>query len=179
MDLGNLDETLTGGEVTGQDVLVAAILVVAGLLLAWLIRRWSRRLLERIDNPSEPLFAFGARVAQILVVAVFVGWALTTLGADIGWLTLMVGVAVFIAVLAARPIVEGLGAAAALTTRAAFAIGDEIEVDNTVGEVIDISSRTTVIRRTRASFTVRRRADRGRRSCRDLPAPRRGRSQSR
>ena len=75
----------------------------------------------------------------------FVGWALTTLGADIGWLTLMVAVAVFIGVLAVRPIVEGLGAGAALTTRAAFGVGDEIAVDDTVGEVIDITSRTTVI----------------------------------
>ena len=64
-----------------------------------LIRRWSRRLLKRFDAQSEPLIAFAVRVAQILVVAVFVGWALTTLGADIGWLTLMVAVAVFIAVL--------------------------------------------------------------------------------
>lgn len=146
MDLDNLDETLTGSELTGQDVLVATILVAIGFFLGWLIRRWSRRLLKRFDSQSEPLIAFAVRVAQILVVAVFVGWALTTLGADIGWLTLMVAVAVFIAVLAARPIVEGLGAAAALTTRAAFSVGDEIAVEDTIGEVIDITTRTTVIR---------------------------------
>lgn len=146
MDLDNLDETLTGSELTGQDVLVATILVAIGFFLGWLIRRWSRRLLKRFDAQSEPLIAFAVRVAQILVVAVFVGWALTTLGADIGWLTLMVAVAVFVAVLAARPIVEGLGAAAALTTRAAFSVGDEIAVNDTIGEVIDITTRTTVIR---------------------------------
>ncbi len=147
MDLSKLGEALTGEEVTGENVLAAFVLVAVGLFLAWLTRRWSRRLLKRVDNHSEPLIAFAARVLQVLIVAVFVGWALTTLGADIGWLTLMVVVAVFIFVLAARPIVEGLGAGAALTTRAAFSVGDEIAVDDTVGEVIDITSRTTVIRK--------------------------------
>ena len=146
MDLSKLDEAISGEQLTGEDILAALILVAVGFFLAWLTRRWSRRLLKRVDKQSEPLVAFAARVAQILVVAVFVGWALTTLGADIGWLTLMVAVAVFIGVLAARPIVEGLGAGAALTTRAAFSVGDEIAVDDTVGEVTDITSRTTVIR---------------------------------
>jgi hypothetical protein len=86
--------------------------LVVGFLLAWLIRRWSRRLLTRFDRQSEQLIALGVRVTQVLVIAVFVGWALTRLGADIGWLTLLV-VAVFIIVLAARPIIEGLGAGAA------------------------------------------------------------------
>ena len=147
MDLSKLSEAFTGEEVTGEDVLAALILVAVGLFLAWLTRRWSRRLLKRLDAQSEPLIAFAARVAQVLVLSVFVGWALTTLGADIGWLTLMVVVAVFIFVLAARPIVEALGGRAALTTRAAFSVGDEIAVDDAVGEAIDITSRTTVIRK--------------------------------
>ena len=144
--MGKLDEAIAGEQLTGEDVLPALILVAIGFFLAWLTRRWSRRLLKRVDKQSEPLVAFVARVAQVLVLAVFVGWALTTLGADIGWLTLMVAVAAFIGVLAARSIVEGLGAGAALTTRAAFSVGDEIAVDDVVGEVIDITSRTTVIR---------------------------------
>lgn len=142
-----LDEAFTGTDVTGEDVLAAGVLIVIGLLLAWLIRRWSRRFVKRVDSQSEQLVVLGARIAQILVLAVFVGWALSRLGADIGWLTLMVLVAVFIGVLAARPVVEGLGAGAALTTRPAFSIGDEIAVEDTVGEVIDITSRTTVIRK--------------------------------
>jgi small-conductance mechanosensitive channel len=146
VDLSKLDEAIAGKQVTGEDVLAAIILVAIGFFLAWLTRRWSRRLLKRVNSQSEPLVAFAARIAQILVVAVFVGWALTTLGADIGWLTLMVAVAVFIGVLAVRPIVEGLGAGAALSTRPAFSVGDEIAVDDTVGEVINITSRSTVIR---------------------------------
>lgn len=39
-----------------------------------------------------------------------------------------------------------LDAGAALATRAAFGMGDEIGIDDTVGEVNDITSRTTVIR---------------------------------
>ena len=146
VDWGKLDEAFTGQDVTGEDVFAAAVILVVGFLLAWLIRRWSRRLLARFDTQSEQLIAFSARVAQVLVIAVFVGWALTRLGADIGWLTLLVIVAAFITVLAARPIIEGLGAGAALSTRPAFSVGDEVAVDDTVGEVTDITSRSTVIR---------------------------------
>lgn len=147
MDWSKLGEAFTGQEITGEDVVAAAVLVIIGFALAWFIRRWSRRLLKRVDNSqSELLIGLVVRVAQVLVIAVFVGWALSRLGADIGWLTLMVVVAVFITVLAARPVVEGLGAAAALSTRPAFSIGDEIEVDDTVGQVTDITSRSTVIR---------------------------------
>jgi small conductance mechanosensitive channel len=146
VDWGKVDEALTGKTITGEDLFAAALLLAVGFFLAWLVRRWSKRLLTRLDVQSEPLVALAARVAQVLVVAVFAGWALSRLGADIGWLTLVVVVGVFIAVLAARPIVEGLGAGAALTTRAAFSVGDEIGVDAMVGEVIDITSRTTVIR---------------------------------
>lgn len=145
MDWDNLEEAFTGQDVTGEDVFAAAVILALGFLLAWLVRRWSRRLLSRFDSQPEQLIALGARVAQVLIIAVFVGWALTRLGVDIGWLTVLVVVATLITVLAARPIIEGLGAGAALSTRPAFSVGDEILVDGTVGKVIDITSRSTVI----------------------------------
>jgi small-conductance mechanosensitive channel len=92
------------------------------------------------------LIGFIVRLAQVLVLAISIGWALTTLGSDIGWLTVMVVVALLIAVLAARPVFEGIGASAALVTRPAFSVGDEIAVDDATGEVIEITNRSTVIK---------------------------------
>jgi small-conductance mechanosensitive channel len=146
IDWGGLDETLTGNELTADTLLSAALLLIIGIGVSFLIGRWRRRLLGTLDDQSGQLIGLILRLVQVLALAVFVGWALTTLGSDIGWLTVMVVVALLIAVLAARPVFEGIGASAALATRRAFSVGDEIAIDDATGEVIEITNRSTVIK---------------------------------
>ena len=50
----------------------------------------------RPDGHSEQLFTLLARLAQILVIAIFAGWAVTRLRSDIGSLTVVVLVALLI-----------------------------------------------------------------------------------
>lgn len=57
-----------------------------------------------------------------------------------------IGVVLAVAVMAGRPALEGLGASAALTSRAAFSVGDQIMVDDVVGEVLEITNYSTVMR---------------------------------
>lgn len=144
--IDELDELLTGNELDWSDVILAGVLIAVGFAVAYVIGRWRRRVLGRPGSQSAQLVSLLARMAQILVIAIFVGWALTRLGSDIGFLTVVVLVALLIGVLALRPILEGMGASAALTTRPAFGIGDEISVGDVVGEVIEITNRSTVIR---------------------------------
>lgn len=146
IDWGSLDEALTGDEIRGEELLAAGILLAIGIGVSFLIGRWRKRLLRRLDQQSGQLLGLIIRLVQVLVLAVFIGWALTTLGSDIGWLTVMVVVGLLIAVLAARPVLEGIGASAALVTRPAFTVGDEISVDDTTGEVLEITNRSTVIK---------------------------------
>ena len=146
MNLDGLDELLTGNDLDWGDVGAAAALLTVGFGISYVIGVWRRRLLGRPGSQSAQLINLLARVGQILVIAVFAGWALTRLGSDIGFLTVVVLVALLIGVLALRPILEGMGASAALTTRPAFGIGDEISVGDVVGEVIEITNRSTVIR---------------------------------
>lgn len=87
------------------------------------------RRLGQPDGQSQQLIGLIARVPQVLVIAIFAGCALTRLGSDIGFLTVMILVAILIAVLAARPVLVGMGASAALATWPASKIGDEISVD--------------------------------------------------
>lgn len=152
MKWDELDEMFTGSDLTWRDLLASFILIVVGFGLSYLIGPWRQRRLGRSDGQSQQVVGMLARVAQVLVIAVFAGWALTRLGADIGLLTLMVVVAVVIAVLAARLLIEGMAAGAALSTRPAFDVGDEIEVDEVVGEVIEITNRSTVIRQRDATM---------------------------
>ena len=146
MSIDEIDQMFAGQELSWRNVAAAAILLAIGFSLSYLIGRWRRRRLGQPDGQSQQLIGLIARVAQVLVIAIFAGWALTRLGSDIGFLTVMILVAVLIAVLAARPVLEGMGASAALTTRPAFKIGDEISVAEIVGEVIEITNRSTVIR---------------------------------
>ena len=140
MDWDNIDELLTGDELTAEAILVALGLFAIGILLAVLIGWWRSRYLGRPEHQAEQVVSVIARVTQILVVAVFVGWALTVLGGSIGWLTVVLLVALAVAVMAGRPALEGLGASAALTSRAAFSVGDQIMVDDVVGEVLEITN---------------------------------------
>lgn len=146
MSFDGLDELLTGNDLDWGDVVAAAALLAVGFAISYVIGVWRRRLLGRPGSQSAQLISLLARVGQVLVIAVFAGWALTRLGSDIGFLTVVVLVALFIGVLALRPILEGIGASAALTTRPAFGIGDEISVGDIAGEVIEITNRSTVIR---------------------------------
>jgi small-conductance mechanosensitive channel len=146
VDWDNIDELLTGDELTAEAILVAVGLFAIGVLLAILIGWWRSRYLGRPEHQTEQVVSVIARVTQILVIAVFVGWALTVLGGSIGWLTVVLLVALAVAVMAGRPALEGLGASAALTSRAAFSVGDEIMVDDVVGEVLEITNYSTVIR---------------------------------
>lgn len=146
IDWGALDEALAGEQVTGENLLATGVVLAIGLVAAWLIGRWRQRRLDRFEDQTRQFFGLTMRIAQVLVVAVSVGWALTTLGADIGWLTVVLLALGVIVVLAARPVLEGMGASAALVTRPAFSVGDEISVDETVGEVLEITNRSTVLR---------------------------------
>ena len=146
MDWDNIDELLTGDELTAEAILVALGLFAIGVLLAIVIGWWRSRYLGRPAHQTQQVVSVIARVTQILVIAVFVGWALTVLGGSIGWLTVVLLVALVVAVMAGRPALEGLGASAALTSRAAFSVGDEIMVDDVVGEVLEITNYSTVLR---------------------------------
>jgi small-conductance mechanosensitive channel len=147
IDWDAIDEALTGGEpVSGEGLLIAAVVLALGFLVAMLIGRWRRRRLRNLDDQTGQFLGLGTRFAQVVVMALSVGWALTSLGANIGWLTIVLLVSGVVVVLAARPVLEGMGASAALVTRPAFSIGDEIQVDDVIGEVTEITNRSTVIR---------------------------------
>ena len=104
--IDQIDELLTGNELQWADVIVAGVLLVVGFAVAYVIGRWRRRVLGRPGTQSAQLVSLLTRVSQILVIAIFAGWALTRLGSDIGFLTVVVLVALLIGVLALRPILE-------------------------------------------------------------------------
>ena len=148
MDFDEIEKALTGQDVTGTDALVALGLVVVGVLSYVVVGRLLRRAVDRLPDNVVPGEAFdiGIRLARFLVLGIFLAWALTVLGANAGWLTLVIVTLLLIAGIAAKPFVDGLASSVVVATRSAFSVGDEIAVDEIVGRVERIANRSTVIR---------------------------------
>lgn len=148
MDLDELEEALTGQDITGTDVAVAVAVALLGVVLYLVIGRLLRRAARRWPKgvvPGEAL-DIGIRLAQFLVLGVFIAWALTVLGANVGWLTLLIVAVLVMAAVLAKPFIDGLSSSVTVATRAAFSVGDEVEIDGVIGVVDEVATRSTVLR---------------------------------
>ncbi len=146
MDLDQLDQALTGQDITAADVVAALAVLAIGTLLAFLLGRAARAYLGRPDRQSAQIAKLAARVVRWLIQIVAIAWALNILGFGVEWLTITVAIVIVGLVFAARPLVENLAAGAALVARPAFGVGDEIEIDEIRGEVLEFTGRSTVLR---------------------------------
>jgi small-conductance mechanosensitive channel len=148
MDLDKIEEALTGETISGTEVIVALSLVVIGGLMFVLVGKLLRRASDRWAQSVLPGEAFdvGIRLAQFFVLGAFVAWALTVLGSNVRWLTLLTITFIVVSAILAKPFVDGLTSSVLVATRTAFSIGDEIEVEGVIGEVAKIGNRSTIIR---------------------------------
>ena len=105
------------------------------------------------------------------VVLVGVAWALSLVGISLGWLTLSVVLLVLVLGLIVRPQIESLAASVVLTSRPAYGVGDEIEVLGHLGEVIEVTNRSTVIRLRRRAAGPHPQHDHAHRDGRSSPRP--------
>ena len=148
MDLDEIEEALTGQDITGTDAAVALVLLLIGIALYLLTGRLLRRAVARWPQRVVPGEAFdvGISFVQFLVLGVFIAWALTVLGLNVGWLTLLIVAFLVIGGILAKPFIDGLTSSVIVATRSSFSVGDEIEIDGLVGRVKRIQNRSTVLR---------------------------------
>lgn len=145
-DLEQIDDALTGQDLTATDVLTAVAVLVVGTALAYLVGRLTRWYFGRPGKQSEQVAKLTARVARWLIQIIAIAWALNIVGVGVGWLTLVLGIALIVVVLAAKPLAENFASSMVLTTRAAFEVGDEIGIGDDMGEIIEITGRSLVLR---------------------------------
>ena len=148
MDLDKIEEALTGETISGTEAIVALVLVVVGGVMFVVVGKLLRRASDRWAQSAIPGEAFdvGIRLAQFFVGGVFVAWAMTVLGNNVRWLTLLMITFIVVLAILAKPFVDGLTSSVLVATRTAFSVGDEIEVEGVVGEVAKIGNRSTIIR---------------------------------
>lgn len=128
------------------DVLVAAMIGALTIIAAAVVGRAIRRWLGRPQSSSQETAALAARLARWAIIIVGASWALSFLGVSLGWLGLTVVAALVVVVMMLRPQLESLAAAVVIATRPAFSVGDEIEVLDHTGEVLEVTSRSVVLR---------------------------------
>lgn len=116
------------------------------MLLSWLLGRALRSALGRPGGPNEQVEKLIGRVVQWGVIAVAVAWSLSILGMEVGWFSLFVPLALVIVGFSLKPLVDSFAVSVLIASRPAFSVGDEICVDDVLGEVIEITERSVVLR---------------------------------
>jgi small-conductance mechanosensitive channel len=145
--IDQLQAALDSSQITWQQVVGAIVVLVVAYPVGRLASRLIRRSVARLPDADIPSIIVDdvARLTKVFIWLVAAGVALAILGADIGWLSIAAIFTIGIAVLALRPWIMNTAAGLVLTVRPAFGIGDQIEVDGNRGEVLEITSHSTVI----------------------------------
>lgn len=146
MDVDKLDQALTGQDLTNTDFAAALGVFVIGTLVAYLVGRGASAYFGRPQRRSQQVAKLLARLMRWCIQIIAVVWTLSILGLGLGWLTIIVGLVAVAVVLAAKPLAENLAASWVLVSRPAFAIGDEVEIEEYRGEIIEITERSTILR---------------------------------
>jgi small-conductance mechanosensitive channel len=87
-----------------------------------------------------------ARVVQGGIIATSVAWALSILGVRVGWFSVSVLLILLLAAFTLKPLIQSFAISVLIASRPAFGVGDEICIDDVMGEVIEITERSVVLR---------------------------------
>ena len=140
-----ISQGFDASSVTGLDIAFAAIALVTGFVVAGIAKRALRRFFRGVEGLPEDTGRIIARLTGYVIVLIGLMVALEMLGfawGPLGGLLLLVLVVV---VLAAKPLIEDLGAGLTLQIRRPFVIGDLVEAGDVQGVVAEINARTVVL----------------------------------
>jgi len=141
----DVESSVEAAQVTGWQVLAAVIVLIA----AYPVGRFAQRLVKRgfrkaPDVPPEIIYDV-SRGARYLIYLSAAAIALVLVGVGSSWIAIVIVVVLLVGVLIARPQIQNTSAGLVLTVRPSFGVGDQIEVMDTRGTVLQIGSHSTVL----------------------------------
>jgi small-conductance mechanosensitive channel len=141
----DVEGAVESAQVTGWQVLAAVIV----LIVAYPVGRLAQRLVKRgfrktPDVPPELVYDV-SRGARYLIYLSAAAIALVLVGVGSSWIAIVIVVVLLVGVLIARPQIQNTSAGLVLTMRPSFGVGDQIEVMDTRGTVLQIGSHSTVL----------------------------------
>ena len=145
IDPSGVEELIDTTYVTGWDYLWAALTIVVGVFIARIARRATHGALSAIEDLPENIINLSAKLASWSVITLAVVLALPFIGVDTGPVVIVVLVLAALTVLSGRVLLENFGSGVILQTEAPFKPGDQIETNECIGKVVDVSSRAVEI----------------------------------
>ena len=118
---------------------------MVAIVVAVIANRIARSIGERTIGPGFASLLIARSIGYVVVLVGFI-YALGGLGVRIGPLLGALGLGGLVLALALQGVVENFFGALILQSRRPFTIGDNVELDEHVGVVKDIDSRTVVMR---------------------------------
>ena len=142
LDIGVITDDFDVSTITTTDLLVAAISIASSVVLAYLAKRALRRILNDIDG--MPILAGDviARIASYVILTFGAVFALEALGFSFGLLGSLLLLLIVLVVLAAKPLLQDLGAGLIIQLRRPFGVGDQVVIDGIEGGIDEVSART-------------------------------------
>lgn len=128
--------------ITTTDLMIAGIAIVTGVVLAYIAKRALRRALSGIDNMPVLAGDVIARIVAYAILTLAVSVALEALGVSFGLIGSVLLLVIVLVVLAARPLLQDLGAGLIIQIRRPFHVGDQVVIEGVEAIVEEVSART-------------------------------------
>jgi small-conductance mechanosensitive channel len=141
----DVEGAVESAQVTGWQVLAAVIVLAVAYPVGRLAQRFIKRAFRKTPDVPPELVYDVSRGARYLIYLSAAAIALVLVGVGSSWIAIVIVVVLLIAVLIARPQIQNTSAGLVLTVRPSFGVGDQIEVMDTRGTVLQIGSHSTVL----------------------------------
>lgn len=142
VDVGVIADEFDLSTITTGDLVFAAIALVSSIILAMVAKRAIRRVLNQIDNMPILAGDVVAKIASYVIITFGVVFALEALGFSLGLLGSLLLLLIVLVALAARPLLQDLGAGLIIQLRRPFSIGDQVAIDGIEGRIDEVNART-------------------------------------
>ncbi len=141
-DIGVIADEFDLSTITTGDAIFATVAIVGSVLLSWVAKRALRRILNDIEG--MPLLAGDviARIVSYAILTLGLVAALEALGFSFGLFGSVLILVIVLVVLAARPLLQDLGAGLIIQLRRPFHIGDQVAIHDIEGNIDEVSART-------------------------------------
>jgi small-conductance mechanosensitive channel len=144
-EIGVVPDDFDLSTITGGDLAFAGISIVAGVVLGLLAKRALRRVLGEVDEMPVMAGDVISRIVGYLIMLLGIVVGMEALGFSLGPVGGLLVIIVIVIVLAAKPLLQDLGAGLILQIRRPFGVGDQVVVEGYEGVVEEVSARTVRI----------------------------------
>jgi small conductance mechanosensitive channel len=145
VDIGVIADEFDLSTITTGDLIFAAVALVSSIILAMVAKRALRRILNGIDDMPVLAGDVVAKIVSYVIMTFGVVFALEALGFSLGLLGSLLLLLIVMVALAARPLLQDLGAGLIIQLRRPFRMGDQVSIDEVEGQIDEVSARTVRI----------------------------------